>query len=268
MPAEITELYGGEVELRFTPGRHVYKANGQYIPGATTITGFMNNGKCEALKNWAARLVVESLDVQLQPGKSYDEIEVAEMLEHARKAPFRFTKKAQTIGTKAHEWVENWIKYRLDEGPKPRKPVNKQIASAVKAYLQWEEEHEVEYAFTERKVVSLEEWYAGTADIGAWVNGELSLVDLKTSNYLSAEHLYQTAAYAQALNEEFEDDFSNRWVLQLHKENGDLSAYNLNALQGTELKISKWTTIRFNDYETDRRAFNHLRDLYRITVGK
>lgn len=268
MPAENIELYGGEVNLQFTPGRHVYKANGQYIPGATTITGFMNNGKCDALKSWATKLVIEHLDIQLQPGKVYDEIEIATMLEEARKKPYQFTKTAQDIGTKAHEWVEQWIKHRLGEAPKPRKPVNKQIASAVQAYLQWESEHEVEYAFTERKVVSLQHWYAGTADIGAWVDGNLSIVDLKTSNYLSAEHLYQVAAYAQALNEEYEDDFSHRWILQLHKEDGELSAYNLNALAGSTLEISRWTTIRFNDYETDRRAFNALRDVYRITVGK
>jgi CRISPR/Cas system-associated exonuclease Cas4 (RecB family) len=263
-PAEITSLYEGKVELKFSPGNHVYRVNGKWIPGVTSITGFMDNGKCEGLKRWAVKMAMESLSTQLIPGKRYDEIELGEAFDIARNEPFKRTKKAADIGTVAHNYVEKHIKYQLGETKtKPKMPVNAMAQSAVNNYLKWEQGNIDEYIFSERKVMSLDHWVAGTADIVAIVNGKLAMVDLKTSNYLSVEHLIQTAAYQLCLEEEFEDRFDNRIILKLDKEDGEIHVYDLNALAGSQLKLTPWMKINFHTYEEDKETFLSLRRAFR-----
>jgi CRISPR/Cas system-associated exonuclease Cas4 (RecB family) len=263
MAVEEHKLYDGEVVVRFDPVRHIYRVKGKWIPGATSISGFMDNGKCEGLKRWAVKMALNYMNTQLVAGKSYDEIDLAEMFEQARNEPFKRTKAAANIGNVAHEYVEKLIQYRLDQGKKPKRPVNEQALSAVLGFEKWETEHKVEYVEAERKVVSLEHWYAGTTDIIAYVDGELVVGDIKTSNYLSAEHLLQVAGYQIALEEEFEDPFQNRWILHLHKEDGDFTAYNLNEMAGETVKFTPWMKINFHTAEEDKATFLALRAAFR-----
>jgi hypothetical protein len=204
--------------MRFDEGRHIYRSSVdggkfRWSPGATSISGFMDNGKCEGLKRWALKMGLAYMAEQLEAGRSYDEIELAEMLEAARTEPFKRTKAAADIGNVTHKFVEHW--------------------------------------------------YSGTVDIIAEVNGQLTVGDLKTSNYLSAEHLLQAAGYQIALEEEFEDPFENRVILHLDKLGGDIKVYDLNALAGTQIKMTPWMKINFHTYEEDKATFLGLRTAYR-----
>jgi hypothetical protein len=255
--------------MRFDEGRHIYRSSVdggkfRWSPGATSISGFMDNGKCEGLKRWALKMGLAYMAEQLEAGRSYDEIELAEMLEAARTEPFKRTKAAADIGNVTHKFVEHWIQWRMGERKaKPKMPVNKLALSAAQNYLDWEENNKVNYLFSERKVLSLEHWYSGTVDIIAEVNGQLTVGDLKTSNYLSAEHLLQAAGYQIALEEEFEDPFENRVILHLDKLGGDIKVYDLNALAGTQIKMTPWMKINFHTYEEDKATFLGLRTAYR-----
>jgi hypothetical protein len=265
-------MYDGTFELRFDPARHVYRgvpAGGKaiWIPGVTSISGFMDNGKCEALKRWSLKMGLQYLATQLEAGVSYDEIELAEMMDAARKEPFKRTKTAADIGSVTHEFAEKWVLHRMGDGPKPKMPVNKMAKAAAQNFLDWEEENVDEYVFSERKIASLEHWFAGTVDIVAVINGKLTVADLKTSNYLSAEHLLQTAGYLIGLEEEFEDKFENRIILKLDKEGGDIHAYDLGELQGTKLQITPWSKINFNTIEDDKAAFLGLRRAFKTVRG-
>jgi CRISPR/Cas system-associated exonuclease Cas4 (RecB family) len=266
MPMEEVQMYDGAVELRFDPTRHVYRVNGKWIPGCTSISGFMDNGKSEALKRWALKMGLNYLSTQLEAGKSYDEIELAEMFEAARKEPFKRTKKAADIGSVTHDFAEKWILHQLKLGPKPKLPVNKMAKQAAENFLIWAKTVD-EWIYAERKIVSLEHWYAGTVDIVAVVDGKLTVGDLKTSNYLSAEHLLQTAGYQIALEEEFEDKFENRVILHLDKEAAEIKVYDLSALAGTQVQLTPWSKIRFNTFEEDKAAFLGLRQAFRTVRG-
>jgi CRISPR/Cas system-associated exonuclease Cas4 (RecB family) len=266
MAMEEMSMYGGKVTLRFDPNRHVYRVDGKWIPGCTSISGFMDHGKSEALKRWALKMGLNYLATQLEAGKSYDEIELAEMFEAARKEPFKRTKKAADIGSVTHDYAEAYIKHQLKEGPKPKLPINKMAKQAAENFLIWAKTVD-EWIYAERKVVSLEHWYAGTVDIVAIVGGKLTVGDLKTSNYLSAEHLLQTAGYQIALEEEFEDKFENRVILHLDKEAAEIKVYDLNALAGTLIQLTPWSKIRFNTWEQDKGAFLGLREAFRTVRG-
>lgn len=268
-PTEEFTLYDGALRMKFQPGQHIYKAAVApiwkfiWVPGATSISGFMDNGKCEALKRWALRMGLEHLAGQLEAGRIYDEIELAAMFEQARKEPFAYTKKAATIGDVAHDYVEAWIKFKLGEGKEPKKPVNKMAGAAAQNFHDWDEANHVEYVFSERRVMSIEHWFAGTLDILAQVNGDLTVVDLKTSNYLSAEHPLQVTGYQIALEEEFEEDFKNRIILHLDKAGGDITVYDLNEVAGTTKKLTPWSKINFHTFEEDKVTFLGLRAAFR-----
>ena len=86
--------------------------------------------------------------------------------------------------------------------------------------MEWMQEHKVRWLKTESKVYSRQYMFAGTMDGLAEVDGELCIVDWKSSNHLRTEYLYQTSAYQQAIQEEFGDPVAARWILRLGKEDG------------------------------------------------
>lgn len=238
MAAETHELYGGKIILAFDPAKHRYTARkktdpapGRWVPSVTGIVGFMDNDKCGRLQGWAVKMdflfVDEHLLIDAKKGAlvqkgdklvKLDEVSKLWLIQEAKKAHRNRTQHAADIGSFVHAWVEAHIKYQLGIGPKPKKPSNDQVISGVKAYLAWEKANKVEYVYSERKIYSLAHHYAGTVDIVARVNGKLSVVDIKTSNYMNVEFWLQTAGYVQALEEEFSEKFAERYVIRLDKE--------------------------------------------------
>lgn len=235
--AERHELYGGKVILTFDPGKHRYTAQppgkaALWVPSVTGIVGFMDNDKCGRLQGWAVKVDMQYVDDHLvldakkgpcvQQGTNclpLDELTKRQLIQEAKSAHRKKTQGAADIGSFVHEYVEQHIKHKLGLGPKPKKPTNPQVLSGAKAYLAWEKANKVEYVYSERKIYSLKYHYAGTVDIVARVNGVLSIVDIKTSNYMNVEFWLQTAGYQQALEEEFSDRFGERFVIRLDKEN-------------------------------------------------
>jgi hypothetical protein len=57
--------------------------------------------------------------------------------------------------------------------------------------------------------------YAGTCDLVVEMNGEMWILDIKTSNSLHTSHDLQLAAYAQAWNEDFAEKVTKTGILWL-----------------------------------------------------
>lgn len=245
---ETHELYDGQVLLEFDAGKHRYTARlktdnppGRWVPSATGITGLMDNDKSGRLMGWAVKMAAEYLTEHLlveRDGIFYldgskrvplDEVSKLRLVQSMKSAHRKGKQAAADVGTLVHAWVEEYIGWRLagsKKGKRPKTPVNESVLSGVKAFLGWEKEHEVDYVYSERKVYSLAHHYAGTADIVARVNGKLTLVDIKTSNYMNDEFWLQTAAYVQALEEEFEEKFHDRVVVRLDKVSGQFDPHS------------------------------------------
>ena len=81
----------------------------------------------------------EDLAERWQPGKAYDEVEIAEALAEAKKAHRRTTRQAATVGSLAHDWISQCI-----AGEEPELPVNQSVLQAVKAFLGWVEANQSE----------------------------------------------------------------------------------------------------------------------------
>lgn len=208
-----TSLYKGKVLVKFYPGPHAYYVNGERQTGVTTLIGIID--KSRALMSWKGTRTVDFLLKQLKKGAITKElICVASNIDEIEK------EEAARVGTAIHAWCENYIKAKLKiKGYTiPDMPEEKAVQVAVNAFLDWEKEHKVKFVSSERMVYSKKYKYIGTMDIEAYVDGELCLCDLKSSNGLYNTVRLQTAAYLRADEEERGKKlYSGRWAIRLAK---------------------------------------------------
>lgn len=210
-----TELYKGKVKIKFFPDSHQYWVNGKRKSGATTIIGIID--KSTALVSWATELFAEYLIAKVNSGESI-------ILEHIYQGQEQHSiRKAQAadVGTKIHDWCERYIRYKLKEKGYtfPEMPEENAVAIGVSSFLDWEKEHKVKFVSSERIVYSRKYDFIGKMDIEAYVDGDLCLIDLKSSNGLYNTVRLQTAAYLKADEEERgKKVYKGRWAIRLAKE--------------------------------------------------
>lgn len=158
-----------------TPSAGYRNADDKRISGVTTILGrFKDSG---GLMHWAFK--------QGQEGKShlYEQRDVAAV-----------------CGTLAHEMVEAWINgenYMQIIVTAPL-DVGKQALNAFQMFREWHDNSKIEIIskYQEIQMVSEKYQYGGTPDaIGRNANGELVLIDWKTSNGVYSDYGLQLAAY-------------------------------------------------------------------------
>jgi hypothetical protein len=133
------------------------------------------------------------------------------------KAHSKELKKAGEIGSEAHAWIEWTIKSSLlyDVGACPVISPAAQIA--VGAWERWKNKVSLKPLLCEQAVWSHELGYAGTMDLLAEVNGEVTLLDWKTSKAVYSESHLQNAAYRHALREMGLADKMNGMIVRLPK---------------------------------------------------
>jgi hypothetical protein len=236
-------FYNNTVELRFNVADHkYYKVDpelGNLIEqyGVTTVLRIID--KSPALVPWASKKCAEKIlrtiplsDVQ----NEFKEIMLAPitltdftaLVMEAKNAHKEILEDAGDIGHMAHKCLEDSIQHAIDHTQGTVQelhevPTDEKAKAAAEAGFAWMRAHSVRWIGTERKIYSKKYGYAGTADGLAWVNscddlsccpekytGHLALVDWKSSNDLHTEYCYQTAAYLQALIEEFGNVDKNR----------------------------------------------------------
>jgi hypothetical protein len=227
-------FYDGEITLRYDPKEHVYllvTEDGELETqkGVTNVCHIID--KSDALVPWGAKMMFQKLmrtiPVTETAGAyifSHDQLEKWAL--EAKSAHQEKLEEAGAIGHIAHNWVEQFIKLLLAKkhddafNLAQALPENEYARNACVAALDWMAAHNVAWIETERKIYSRKYKYAGTTDGVAWVSScgsthcqgcrgrkpwkdHLTVVDWKTSNYLYLEYLFQTAAYLQAIVEEF-----------------------------------------------------------------
>lgn len=111
-------------------------------------------------------------------------------------------------GTLIHEIIE---KILLDKKPR----IQKDIRPSIEAFFDWLNNNKVKVVGTEKRVFSNQNVYAGTLDILAEVNGQLGILDLKTSKDIWDDHFIQTAAYFNAYNEKSRKKAKTHWILRI-----------------------------------------------------
>lgn len=153
----------------------VYKAEDKKrVAGVTTILSILNK---PALVPWANRMGLQGIDI-----KKYVDV-------------------LANIGTLAHYLVEcEWKGEEPDLSTYAPEDIDK-AENALLSFWAWRDQHEVEPLLVEAALVSETYRYGGTCDCYAIVDGETTLIDLKTGKGIYPEMIHQLAAYTQLLEE-------------------------------------------------------------------
>lgn len=115
--------------------------------------------------------------------------------------PTEILNKKAEYGTKVHKLIE------VLEKKKPKRPIaylkryydmDYIQEESIKQYLKFKEQYNIEILESE-KVVTYENKFCGTLDIKAMVNGELAIIDIKTTAQLDKEYVgWQNSYYELA----------------------------------------------------------------------
>jgi len=211
-------LYKGAVLLDYDDRKHIYSVDGKVVFGVTSI---LNNVLSKpALLYWAVNQSIEYLEKNLKPGKILDEIQIKNLLEEARTMHRKKSTKAADIGTIGHQWIESYIKARLQKQPIPSRPINKELRRSIDGFFQWAKEVKLTLIASEQKIYSQKYRYAGTLDLDAMANNQRSIIDFKFSNAIYDEYFLQESAYLKAKEEEMQKVYDGGIViLRLSKDN-------------------------------------------------
>lgn len=142
---------------------------------------------------------------------------LASIIEAAAKAPDQAKEAAADKGTRAHGWIEQFIKgeaFHLDN-------VEEDIRPAVKAFFDWFQGSGFQLVMGDTRVASLKDKFGGSLDALGWKDGRYILLDWKTSNGIYDEYALQVAAYAQAFEETFGVRIGEAHIVRFGKEKAD-----------------------------------------------
>ena len=151
-------------------------ANGEIVPGVTTITGQLSK---PALIIWANKLGLQGIDST------------------------KFRDDKADIGTLAHEMIKAHLSKReIDKKLLADYSKNQidQADNSCLSYYAWEKQHKIEPIFTEYQGVSEEYKYGGSFDFYGIVDGSYELIDFKTGSGIYDEMWFQLAGYGGLIN--------------------------------------------------------------------
>jgi hypothetical protein len=277
-------FYKGTVELRYNDHLHQYLrivGNKMFpIESVTTIVRIPD--KSERLIPWSAKVMGEKLIGQLPIVRTQrGQLMVSAMpyermftlIADSKSAHKDRLNEAADIGKQAHRFLEQHILFelgRLAQPPVP--PTDPQVLSCIEGAYQWMDQHRVIWTQTERKVFSWRWQFAGTMDGLCFVNScddplccptpfenRLSLIDFKSSNFLSESFVMQVSAYVAAIHEEWDYDttiemprIQDRWLIRMAK----------TPPEGSEKLFETWH-MEAQDQDRDFAAFLVCLDLTR-----
>ena len=233
-------------DITFQEDGHTYTYGGELLTGVTTILKVRQQ---DFLKWWTVKLMYETLLPKLAEVQGIDQKTWEAILLEAKKAHTTKSKEALVSGKIAHDWIEKYIKAKLNGEKEYGEPVEDEKAEqAIKQFLSWENKNKVEWFYSELVVCDPINKYAGTIDFIAKVNGVNTLGDFKTSSMISEDYFLQTAAYQNCIESIIEDGekIEQRLILRIPKD-------------GSEFE----TRIVPTPYDFDVKTFLALREVHR-----
>jgi hypothetical protein len=181
------------------------------VPGVTTILNHLSKG--DGLLQWAANCSSDYIKERLV-GDLTDE-DVQRICYEARSAHKHVKEQAASIGTIAHDWLEQHLK-----GVEQPWPENEHARLSCEAGLRWLDLHHWQLVACEQMLYSPTYNYAGKLDWLGIIDGCLDMPDWKTSKGIFSTYRYQTAAYNIAAEELEDIHVENRWILRIDKFTG------------------------------------------------
>ena len=182
----ILEISDDHKQITLPDGRY-YQRNGEYYPSVTYVLSHYPKGKF--FEDWLKKV-----------GYSADYI----------------VKKASEEGTQVHEMIEAYLngeELKFLEHGRPMYAPN--VWQMFLRFVDFWEEYKPTLIEAEIHLFSDELKIAGTCDMVCEINGELWVIDFKTSNHLQTTYDLQTAIYAKCFEECFGKKVDRTGVLWL-----------------------------------------------------
>lgn len=180
-------------EFVFDPegkGKSRYQLNGVGMTGVTTILSAIAKPQ---LIDWAAS---EAYKDAVNLSKE----EIKAIIESKNYAHKKRSSDATDIGKDAHDWVERYIKSKIDGTKEPE--IDASTDHICRRFRAWAEHKNVKFIASELSVFSRKYFYAGTFDFVCEIDGRRFLGDFKTSSGIyGREYFAQCAAYRLAIEE-------------------------------------------------------------------
>jgi hypothetical protein len=154
-----------------------FSANSERVPSVTTVISQNLGWNKSALMDWANKCGLD--------GKRHRDVAAA----------------AARAGTLCHAMIDCHIKGRCCSTAGYDSEVIEKAQRGFENFLSWSSTVDLTPLVTEKPMVSEKHRYGGKPDFIGTVNGELSLVDWKTSDDVYPDMLIQVAAYGGLWNE-------------------------------------------------------------------
>jgi len=200
--------HGDDVELEYNDEKHTYMVEDKLVPAVTRIVDAVSP---KSLTEWAAKAGADWWFKISNSDNYKDDVEMqAIVYDGIRFAHKEISREAQIIGSDVHKWIELWIKFQISGGESITE-YPEDVRIPMENFHKWVESREVEWIASEKKVYSKFWNYAGTIDALAKINGELYVIDFKTSAKIYKEYYLQVYGYAQAIHEMVNDDSNKHY---------------------------------------------------------
>jgi hypothetical protein len=207
-----------------------YRRNGKYYPSVTSVLNYFP--KNQFFHSWLK-------DV----GHNSDII----------------ANKAANEGTQVHNAVEAFLNGEeitwIDEFGNAK--YNLDVWRMILRFAEFWNTHKPELVATEYHLFSDEHEYAGTADFIVKFQGNLWLMDLKTSNSLHTSYDLQLAAYATAWNETHNEKITHTGILWV-------KASTRGEGKGDAIQGKGWQLKTISDIETNFKMFKNIQEIYKL----
>jgi hypothetical protein len=263
-------------------GEHLYKvkSNGWSLQGVSTVSSIIPKPWLSA---WGAKEAVKFLGYSDYEGDTKRAEEVLEIiksivpdkepkeptkkkpksiaekfilfLKEAKGASARKGKTALIDGKRGHEWLEEYVKAKIEGIELPKVPEGN-LARPINQFLEWEKENVDYWILSEVLVAYPEKGYAGTLDAMCMLkNGRLALIDFKFAAHISEDYYLQTSGY-QATFELYGIKIDDRIIIRFPK-TLQREMYNEKEFKYYMVDDNLEVEIIKTDYILDRDTFFH-----------
>ena len=206
--------------LSYNEDKHMYYVNDQKVE---SVTGICGRGLPKPnLVNWLVatplnevkRLINEKLD----NNEPLDRAGLERIFKTAKEKTNKIKEDAGLVGTVVHGLIEDFLKGK--DIPKQSDPA---VVNCWNLFLDWWNKQEYEVVELEKKIYSKKYNYAGTLDLVVKdKKGNLVLMDIKTSNFISFDYFLQLNAYKFAYEEETRSKVSKSFIVKLSKKDAEI----------------------------------------------
>lgn len=256
---DITFPDGDVCELLFDEEKHSYTVGGEKVPSVTRVVdgAFPKQGLIDwAVKSGADFFQASIEQYVLAPGDAGTYMVPQRVIKHIydgiKAAHKTISNEAMDTGSLVHKWIEDAIRWKMGEGEAPELPDDEAALNCIEAFREWAKDNDVKWLAIEQKLYSRKYKFAGTADALAEVNGDLTVIDFKTSAKIYKQYHLQLAAYAQAITEMYGKEVEKALILRLDKDTGKHQVKLFEPLEHVRVFLScmqlrEWTSKRIKN---------------------